>query len=268
MTSPQILLFSLFAVVFAALIWGRWRYDLVAFTALLAALLLGLVPAEQAFSGFGHEATIIVALVLVASRGLLNSGAVDIVTRTFVDPARPVGTHIAVFGGIAGLLSGFMNNVAALALFMPVDIQAARKSGRAPGRTLMALSFATILGGLITLIGTPPNIIVASFRGDTTGVPFAMFDFMPVGLACAVVGMIFVATLGWRLIPEPAGGGNAVAELAEIEGYVANLAVPRGSKSIGRQVRDLDPAAEENDCEILGLLRRGKRLPGRARLEE
>jgi di/tricarboxylate transporter len=151
---------------------------------------------------------------------------------------------------------------------MPVDIQAARKAGRPPGQTLMALSFATILGGLITLIGTPPNIIIASFRGEALGAPFGMFDFLPVGLACALVGMAFIATVGWRLIPQPDSRANAAAELAELEGYVANLAVPKGSKSIGVKVRDLDPAAEENDCEVLGLIRRGKLLPGRARYEE
>lgn len=267
MTSSQMILFGLFAVVFVALLWGRWRYDLVAFAALVAGLLLGVVPTEAAFSGFGHPATIIVALVLVISRGLLNSGAVDLISRTFVDSSRSVGAHIATFGGIAGLLSGFMNNVAALALLMPVDIQAARKSGRAPGLTLMPLSFATILGGLFTLIGTPPNVIVASFRQTALGEPFAMFDFFPVGAVCAIVGIGFVASIGWRLIPQPKTKRNAVAELAELEGYIADLAVPKGSKSIGMRVRDLDPAAQENDCEVLGLVRRGKRLPGRARWE-
>lgn len=267
MTNAQMILFGLFALVFVALLWGRWRYDLVAFAALVAALLVGVVPAEAAFSGFGHPATIIVALVLVISRGLLNSGAVDLISRTFVDSSRSVGAHIATFGGIAGLLSGFMNNVAALALFMPVDIQAAHKAGRAPGLTLMPLSFATILGGLFTLIGTPPNVIVASFRDTAIGSPFAMFDFFPVGAACALVGIAFVATVGWRLIPQPKTRRNPVAELAELEGYIADLAVPKGAKSIGMRVRELDPAAQENDCEVLGLVRRGKRLPGRARWE-
>ncbi|WP_029042371.1 SLC13 family permease [Cucumibacter marinus] len=268
MTTDQIILFTLFALVFAALLWGRWRYDIVAFTALVIALLLHVVPTEEAFSGFGHPATIIVALVLVVSRGLLNSGAVDLITRLVIDQSRSIGAHILTLGGVAGLLSGFMNNVAALALLMPVDIQASQKAGRTPGQTLMPLSFATILGGLFTLIGTPPNIIIASFRETALGEPYQMFDFAPVGLITAVVGIAFVAFIGWRLIPVPQGSKNAAKDLAELEGYVAELAVPKGSKSIGIKVRDLDGVAEENDCEVLGLARRGKRLPGRARAEE
>ena len=129
------------------LLWGRWRYDLVAFSALLIALVLGLVPTAQAFSGFGHPATIIVALVLVISRGLLNSGAIDLITKRIIDTRRTVSGHIAVMSAAGAILSAFMNNVAAMALFMPIDIQAAAKAGRAVRKTLMPLSFATILGG-------------------------------------------------------------------------------------------------------------------------
>lgn len=267
MTIDQIILFSLFFLVFVALLWGRWRYDMIAFTALVIALILNVVPKEIAFSGFGHPATIIVALVLVVSRGLSNSGAVDLITRSVIDQSRSIGMHITIMGAIGGLLSAFMNNVAALAMLMPVDIQAAHKSGRTPAQTLMPLSFATILGGLVTLIGTPPNIIIASFRETALGEPFNMFDFAPVGLIAAVVGIAFVATIGWRLIPVPEKAKSAATELAELEGYVADLVVGENSKAIGQKVKDLDTIAEENDCYVLGLARRGNRLPGRARNE-
>ena len=201
MTQDQIILFSLFAGVFALLLWGRWRYDLVAFAALMLGVVLGVVETKHAFDGFGHPATIVVALVLVVSAGLVRSGAIYLITRTLVDSTRSLGTHIAIMGTIGGVLSGFMNNVAALALLMPVDIQTARKAGRAPGLSLMPLSFATILGGMATLIGTPPNIIIASIREDAVGEPFSMFDFAPVGGLTAVAGLIFVALIGWRLIP-------------------------------------------------------------------
>ncbi len=164
MTFDQIVLFSLFAAVFALLLWGRYRYDLVAFSALMIAVVVGVVPVDQAFSGFGHPATLVVALVLVVSAGLVRSGAVFLITRTLVDSSRALGAHIALMGGIGAVLSAFMNNVAALALLMPVDIQTARKAGRAPGLSLMPLSFATILGGMATLIGTPPKIGRASCR--------------------------------------------------------------------------------------------------------
>lgn len=262
MTTDQILLFSLFAAVFVMLLWGRYRYDLVAFSALVIALLAGLVPTDQAFTGFGHPATIIVALVLVVSRGLMNSGAVSIITRSLVDAGRSVGGHIAVMSGIGALLSAFMNNVAAMALLMPVDIEAARKAGRAVRFTLMPLSFATILGGMVTLIGTPPNIIIASYRETAMGAPFAMFDFAPVGLSVALAGILFVAVVGWRLIPHDPDPATPEADLEGFEGYLAELVVPAKSASIGKRVRSLYPAAQEEGLEVLGLVRNGRRLPG------
>ena len=265
MTSQQIILFSLIGLVLAGLLWGRWRYDLVAFAALVSGVILGVVPAHDAFSGFGHEATVIVALVLVISAGLVRSGAVDLITRLAIDSTRALGTHIALMGIIGGTLSAFMNNVAALALLMPVDMQAARQADRSPSRTLMPLSFATILGGMATLIGTPPNIIIAAYRNEALGSPFAMFDFAPVGLACAAAGLAFIALVGWRLIPERKNQKNPMQDLMAMEDYVAELVVPEGARIIGQKVRDLDEIAEENDCVILGLVRKGQRLPGRAR---
>jgi len=263
MTQDQIILFSLFAAVFALLLWGRFRYDLVAFAALIAGVVLGVVPSDQAFSGFGHPATLVVALVLVVSAGLVRSGAVFLITRTLVDSARPLGRHIAVMGGVGGVLSAFMNNVAALALLMPVDMQTARKAGRPPGLSLMPLSFATILGGMVTLIGTPPNIIIAAIREDQLGEPFAMFDFAPVGGVAALAGLAFVALIGWRLIPAPeAAGDKAKADIAE---YVAELTVPEGSDLIGTRLADLAEKAEAGDVAILGLVRDGKRRYGAQR---
>ncbi|MCB1310659.1 MAG: SLC13 family permease [Sedimentitalea sp.] len=261
MTPDQIILFSLFALVFALLLWGRFRYDLVAFTALMAGVVLGVVPSEQAFAGFGHPATMVVALVLIVSAGLVRSGAVFLITRTLVDSTRSLGSHIALMGAIGAVLSAFMNNVAALALLMPVDIQTARKAGRSPGLSLMPLSFATILGGMVTLIGTPPNIIIATIRHDSLGAPFGMFDFAPVGGIAAIAGLAFVALIGWRLIPDRGSSDTAVADLAQ---YIAELTVPEESDHIGKRLRELDETADKSDVAILGLIRDGRRLYGRA----
>jgi Na+/H+ antiporter NhaD/arsenite permease-like protein len=157
MTTDQIILFALFGSVFGLLLWGRFRCDIVAFSALMAGVVLGVVDSKDAFDGFGHPATLVVALVLVVSAGLVRSGAVLLITRTLIDSSRSLGAHITLMGAVGGILSAFMNNVAALALLMPVDIQTARKAGRSPGLSLMPLSFATILGGMVTLIGTPPQ---------------------------------------------------------------------------------------------------------------
>ncbi|MEM9577689.1 MAG: SLC13 family permease [Pseudomonadota bacterium] len=262
MTPDQMILFALFGTVFALLLWGRFRYDIVAFSALMIAVVVGVVPTSDAFSGFGHPATLVVALVLIVSAGLVRSGAVFLITRTLVDATRSLGAHIALMGAIGGILSAFMNNVAALALLMPVDIQTARKAGRAAGLSLMPLSFATILGGMVTLIGTPPNIIIAAIREESLGAPFAMFDFAPVGGAAALAGLIFVSLIGWRLIP------NRVAtapDNADISQYIAELTVPEGSKQIGKRVAELSEPAEKADVAILGLIRDGKRRYGQAR---
>ncbi len=262
MTSDQIILFVLFIAVFGLLLWGRFRYDIVAFSALLIGVVLGVVPVDDAFAGFGHSATIVVALVLVVSAGLVKSGAVFLITRTLVDAARPLGQHIALMGGIGAILSAFMNNVAALALLMPVDLQTARKAGRVAGLSLMPLSFATILGGMATLIGTPPNIIIASIREEALGEPYRMFDFAPVGGVAALAGLAFVALVGWRFIPKrdaEAIGGES------FNNYIAELTVPEGSKHIGKRLAELEETAEQTDVAIIGLIRGGKRLYGRAR---
>ena len=264
LTYDQIVLFCLIVLVLAGLLWGRFRYDLVAFAALLTGVALGAVPTEMAFSGFGHEATIIVALVLIISAGLTRSGAVDLITRLVIDKTRSLGAHIALFGALSAALSAFMNNVAALALLMPVDIQAAKQAGRSPARSLMPLSFATILGGMVTLIGTPPNIIIASYRGEALGQSFSMFDFAPVGLSAAIVGLVFIALVGWRLIPDGQQGGGPGEDLMSSAHFVSELVAADGAKAVGQTVRDLGEAADEAGCSILGLVRKGNRLPGRS----
>jgi di/tricarboxylate transporter len=265
MPTDQIILFGLFAAVFIFLLWGRWRYDLVAFVALIIALVLGVVPTEQAFSGFGHPATIIVALVLIVSRGLVNSGAIDLITRKLTAMDLKLSRHIMAMSGLGAILSAFMNNVAALALLMPVDLQAAKKRERSPRITLMPLAFATILGGMITLIGTPPNIIIAAYREKALGEAYGMFDFAPVGLVCAAVGIAFVALFGWRLIPKDKSASDPSNELMDLEGYLAELVVGEKSSAVGRRIRELDDDADDADVSIVGLIRQTHRYSGYAR---
>ena len=265
MTTDQIILFALFGTVFGLLLWGRFRYDIVAFSALMAGVVLGVVDSKDAFDGFGHPATLVVALVLVVSAGLVRSGAVLLITRTLIDSSRSLGAHITLMGAVGGILSAFMNNVAALALLMPVDIQTARKAGRSPGLSLIPLSFATILGGMVTLIGTPPNIIIAPIREESLGEPFKMFDFVPVGGVAAIAGLIFVALVGWRLIPARDDGGISTDDLDD---YIAELVVPEGSKQIGKRLSELEETADKADVTIIGLMRDGKRRYGRAQNAE
>lgn len=262
MTIDQILLFSLFGILFGFLIWGRFRYDLVAFSALLVAVVAGFVSPKEAFEGFGHPAVVIIALVLIVSRGLTNSGAVELIARFVVKPDRELSLHISIMAFVGAILSAIINNVAALALLMTLDIDAAKKAKRALSLSLMPLSFGTILGGMITLIGTPPNIVIAQYRQDALGEPFHMFDFTPVGLVVSIVGIAYVALIGWRFLP----AREDKSLLEEDAGlYVAEARVKEGSKSKNIQVRELYPLANDNDITILGLVRNGKRLGGFSR---
>ncbi len=267
MTTDQILLFALISMILGFLVWGRFRYDLVAFAGLIAAYLIGAVPANEVFSGFGHPAVAIIALVLIVSRGLSRSGAIELLARHLLDVSRGLQGHIGMMAGIAAALSSIMNNVAALALLMPLDLQAARRAKRSPAETLMPLSFASILGGMVTLIGTPPNIVIATFREDALGEPFAMFDFAPVGLVVAIVGILFIVFVGRRLIPLERRRHDSGQELEDLEGYVAEVRVAESSQMIGRQLKELDDLVDEYGVNVVGLVRRGKRLPGLARNE-
>ena len=265
--TDQTVLFLILGAVFGFLLWGRVRYDLVAFGALVVAVIAGAVPSGVAFSGFGHPATVIVALVLIVSRGLSNSGAVELLARYVVSSTRPLVVHIGLMSGVGAVLSAVMNNVAALALLMPIDSEAANRAQRGPGLTLMPLSFATILGGMVTLIGTPTNIVIATFRGDALGEPFAMFDFAAVGGVVALVGIVFVTVVGWRLLPKARRQRNSRQELQDLSGYVAEAVVLESTGLLGEPLRELYPLAEEHDIAVLGMVRGGQRLPGTARRE-
>jgi di/tricarboxylate transporter len=263
LTVQQTTLFALFAVILGLLLWGRWRHDLVAAAGLLAAVVLGLVPTDDAFSGFSDSAVIIVALVLIASRAFENSGALDALTSRLARKNRSVPVHILLVGGLGAALSSMMNNVAALALLMPYDIRAARSAGRPPGLTLMALACATVLGGIITLIGTPANLIASGIRQERLGEPYRMFDFAPVGIPVAAAGVVFVAFVAWRLLPTRSDPGVGVT--GQPVSFKAELSVPEQSPAVGRAVAELDAEAEQADLLVRGLMRRGRAYYGRSR---
>jgi di/tricarboxylate transporter len=265
MSQDQIILVSLLAIMLTLMVWGRWRYDLVAFGTLILAVIIGVVPAESTFSGFGHPAVVIIALVLVITRGLSNSGAVELIGRYVLAAGRSLSAHIGYIGLVGAGLSAIMNNVAALALLMPLDIQAAERAKRSPSLSLMPLSFATIFGGLVTLIGTPPNIIISAFREKETGTPYGMLDFAPVGIVVATAGLIFLALIGWRLVPGNRRKRDMGRELAQIDEFVTELRVPSGSGSSGKTIADLDGAAIACDVVVLGLERGSALLTGDSR---
>ena len=258
-TLDQALIMGILAVTIVLFLWGRLRHDIVAGTSLLACVLTGLVAPGEAFSGFGHPAVITVACVLILSRALQNAGAVDLLTRKLLPGSPGPMTAMATLTGLAAVLSAFMNNVGALALLMPVAIQIAGRQNIPPGRILMPLAFGSILGGMTTLIGTPPNLIVAGFRLNTTGSGFAMFDFAPVGLAVALAGIAFLLLVGWRLVPKRERAG---AEGFDTGKYMTEARIPdSGSKAEGMTLRAIESALDEAGAQVVGLIRDEVRIP-------
>jgi len=264
MTQEQLLILAILCGTVAMFLWGRWRHDMVAVGALLACVLAGLVPATEAFGGFAHPAVITVACVLVLSQGLQNSGAIDGLTRVVLPAKAGPTVTIAVLTGLGAVLSAFMNNVGALALLMPVAIHVSSRLKLPPGRALMPLAFGSILGGMTTLIGTPPNLIVSGFRAQTGAPTFAMFDFSPVGVAVAVTGLLFVVLIGWHLVPVRR---HAAAEKFDTGAYLTEAIVPEGSKADGKTLREIEVELDEAGAQVVGLVRNAVRVtapsPGR-----
>jgi di/tricarboxylate transporter len=257
MHQEQFLILAILAVTVAMFLWGRWRHDMVAAGALLACVLTGLLPAGDAFAGFGHPAVISVACVLVLSRALQLSGAVDVLARHALPNRAGVTVSLLALTGLGALLSGFMNNVGAMALLMPLTIQLARRLNLMPGQVLMPLAFGTILGGMTTLIGTPPNLIVSGFRAEMGAGGFSMFDFAPVGLAVAVAGVAFVALVGWRLVPARKRAG---IDSFETGAYITEARVQAGGASEGKTLRELEPLLDELGAQVVGLVRHDMRV--------
>lgn len=253
MTQDQSLILLILLMTLTLFLWGRWRHDIVAGGTLLACVLTGLVDANDAFNGFAHPAVVTVACVLVLSRALQISGAVDWLTRHLLPRQAGTTLSIAALTGLGACLSGFMNNVGAMALLMPVALQISRRLELSPGQVLMPLAFGTILGGMTTLIGTPPNLIVSGFRADMADAQaFAMFDFTWIGLPVALVCVAFVALLGWRLVPVRKTAAN---DSFDTGAYVTEVRVTEKSKAEGMRLRAFEQALDAADAQVLALVR-------------
>jgi di/tricarboxylate transporter len=258
--NEQIVVFATLVSVLIMFAWGRWRYDIVAVIAMLIITITGIIPYEEAFYGFSHPAVITVAAVLIISRALMNSGVVDLASRKLSAVNHNQILRMAYLVGGVALCSAFMNNVGALALFMPVAIRIAQKNKQSPSTLLMPLAFGSLLGGLITQVGTPPNIIISMFRAETgAAVSFGMFDFAPVGLGVTIVGVLFIILVGWRLIPCRVGK-VAAEDLFSIDSYLTEVVIPAGSKFAKKRLLDLGQATG-GDITVVGHVRNKRKLP-------
>ena len=253
MNSDQVFISIILLAALLLFAWGRWRYDLVAMFCLIASVLLGVVPEKEAFLGFGHPAVVTVAAVLILSQGLQNAGVVSVITQQMKRIRFNAFSLLATITLVVTILSAFMNNVGALALMLPITMVAAKEYNIPPARLLMPLAFGSILGGLTTLIGTPPNIIIAAYRAEISGSKYSMFDFSPVGIPIAIVGLLFIVFIGWRLIPAGRMTKNASLNLFEVQSYLTELQVNKGSDYIGKRLQELALFEGADRIEILGI---------------
>ena len=199
--SPALLSTLVLGVTLALFASNRVRHDLVALLSLAACLLLGLVPGEDAFIGFADQSVIVIVAVLIIGRAVELTGVADALTDRLAMLNAPFPIQLGILLVAGATLSAFMNNIAALAITMPAVIAICRAHDLPPSAGLMPLAFATILGGMTTLIGTPANLILSSVRQDFLGAPFAFFQMTPVAAAAAAAGVAFIGALGWRLGP-------------------------------------------------------------------
>lgn len=252
MSREQIIIFSILGFALVMFAWGRYRHDIVAATTLMLTVIFGLVEPGTAFSGFGHPAVITVAAVLIISHALKLSGVVDLIASKLIPYTKNQTMHIIALTAVVTVASAFMNNVGALALMLPVALATASEHGRSPALLLMPLAFGSILGGMTTMIGTPPNIIIASYRAEIAGEPFHMFHFSPVGFPVALIGVLFVAFIGWRLIPKERLSRNAPAQLFEITDYLVEVQVGDAANVIGKSIIEIEPLNQEG-IDVIGL---------------
>jgi di/tricarboxylate transporter len=256
MNQTHLMIFAVLGITLILFLWNKIRYDLVAFMALIVCVIIGIVPFKTAFSGFGNPATITVALVLILSKAFYNSGFSKLISKWIQPFITSSWTHILILSLFGAVLSAFMNNVAALALLMPVAIQSSQDAGRSPSIILMPLSFATILGGMATLIGTPPNILISAYRQEVIGQPFQIFDFAPVGTVIAFLGVIFLAFVGWRFLPKEKKEQGVQREFSAIEKYMLEVKITKTSILYHQAFNFLESSLAEKDIKLLALSRK------------
>jgi di/tricarboxylate transporter len=257
MTLDQALAFSIVIAMMALFIWGRLRYDVVALLALLAAIAAGIVPPAKAFTGFSDDIVIIVASALLVSAAVGRSGVIERVVRRLGPYLTDVTRQVAALTGSVTILAAFVKNIGALAMLMPVAFQFGRRTGTSPSSLLMPMSFGALLGGIITLIGTSPNIIVSRVREQILGEPFRMFDFAPVGAALAFLGFLFLI-FGWRLLPTDRKGAVSMDVAFKLEGYTTEVTVPADSPAADITVKALEELGE-GEVEVIAVIRGTKR---------
>jgi di/tricarboxylate transporter len=257
MTLQQALSLSLLGGLLILFVWDRFRFDVVALLALLAAVACGTVPANKAFSGFSNALLPLIASALVLSSAVGKSGVIEVAVRYLRPVMGSRGSQVGVLSGAVAFLSALVKNIGALAIFLPVAMQVARRNKRPVSEFLMPMSFGSLVGGMMTLIGTSPNLIASSVRHELTGKPYAMFDFFPVGFGITLIGIAFLS-VGWRLIPARAKGHDTADMPFRVEDYISEARIPEKSPLVGKTVAELE-ASGDGAVSVAAIIREGNR---------
>lgn len=253
MTGAQLLSIGVIILMMAAFIWGRLRYDLVAACALLIAVAVGVVPFDKAFKGFSDDIVIIVGSALLVSAAVARSGIIEMLLQRYAPNLSSIRAQLVLLVISVTVFSAFVKNIGALAIMIPIAFQFARRAGRSPSLYLMPMSFGSLLGGLMTQIGTSPNILVSRLREEISGTPFTMFDFTPVGAALAAAGTIFLVLFYW-LVPERTRSDASIHEALDTHDYLSEARVAATSAVRDRPVSELLKLAQGN-AKIVSILR-------------
>ena len=251
------LLILLVAVILFATEWIRM--DLVSLMVLLAVALTGLVTPEEAFSGFSNPAVITVAAMFVLGAGISYTGAISSLGEHLI---RMTGHNqtlmIASIMLTVAFFSAFINNIGATAILMPVIITMARKTSIPPSKLLIPLAFGSLLGGVCTLIGTPPNILINSLLQQYTGEGFRMFDFTPLGVLLLTCGIGYMSFFGHKLLPERKSG--TLTEAYQVKEYITEVEILEGSQLHGKTISQ-SMLERELNMKVRALLRNRQKFP-------
>ncbi|MDA8929646.1 SLC13 family permease [Gammaproteobacteria bacterium] len=250
--SDQYILSITIVSLLGLFIWGKFRYDALASGALVTLIILGVIPSNQAFDGFAHPAVITVALVLIISQGLKNSGLTGLVGKIIGGRSFTKFQFLISLLLIAAILSSFINNIGALAILLPITLNICQKMDWHPSRFLMPLAFACILGGMNTTIGTPPNIIISEYKSTISSAGFNFFDFSYVGLVITLLSIVFIAIIGNKFI-QLRENSNSGSALIDLKGYLFEVSVNEDSSAIGMTLSAFKKEAGE-DTEVIGIV--------------
>jgi di/tricarboxylate transporter len=247
LTTDNFLVLGILAIAVVLFVSEKLRVDVVSMIVLVGLVVTRLVTVEEAFSGFASPAVVTVWAVFIVSGGLTRSGVADLIARQVVRLAGRSQLRLTVLIMVTvGIMSAFMNNIGAVAILLPAVMSVARETDVPPSKLLIPLAWASLLGGNMTMIGTPPNILASSILesyGDIES--FRFFDFTPMGVVVLTAGILYMVILGRRLLPRRTAGGE-LTDSYPVQEYLTEVRVGEDSPLVGKTVQEADLETRHN----------------------